>query len=326
MVERDGLAPHRADTDAPRREYDAVVIGGGPSGLAAALTLGRARRHVLLCDAGTPRNEAATHIHNFVTRDGTPPSEFRAIGRQQLSTYPNVDVVDAFVMGVSGTRGEFQVDLGESSVRSRRVLMCTGMIDQPLALEGFSELWGRSIFQCPYCHGWEQQDRRWGFLVRPGNSQMLVPFALQALGWTRDLVVFTSGEVEVTPSAISVLNQAGIRLETSPISRLVSRDGSLKAVELLGGEQVPCDVLLAHPPQTQVDLVQRLQLPLDDAGFVQVNEPLNETLVPGIYAAGDLTTRGQGAIWAAGAGARAASAINVDLAMERAHKASDSLP
>lgn len=298
--------------------YDAVIVGGGPGGLAAALTLGRARKRVLLCDSGPRRNAAAKHIHNFITRDGTPPEEFRRIGREELGAYPNVEVRDVRVQSIAGTRGAFDVRLASGDVQSRRVLLCTGMIDAPLPLEGFDELWGNALFQCPYCHGWEVQDRRWGYLVGAADARMFLPFALLLRGWTRDLVVFTGGAVDVPAETRAGLEGAGIRLETDPVQRLLARDRRLEGVELSTGVTVPRDVIFTHPPQRQVDLVQSLGVALDDDGFVRVDAMKCETSVPGIYAAGDLTTRGQGAIWAAAAGARAGGMINFELTMELA--------
>ncbi|PRQ08043.1 NAD(P)/FAD-dependent oxidoreductase [Enhygromyxa salina] len=303
----------------PNMLYDVIIIGGGPGGLAAALTLGRSRKRVLLCDSGPIRNAAAEHIHNFVTRDGTPPQEFRRIGRQQLATYPSVEVRDVRVESIAGTRGGFQVSLEAGTVEARRILLCTGMIDERLPIEGFNELWGQSIFQCPYCHGWEVQDRRWGFLVSPAEPQMLVHFALHARGWTRDLTVFTGGAFEVSEEIRGQLQGAGIQLETAPVTRLVvGSETRLEAVELANGTTVPCDVIFAHPPQRQVELVRSLGVALDDNGYVEIDSMKSETSIPGIYAAGDLTTRMQAAITAAAAGVRAAAMINVELTMELA--------
>jgi thioredoxin reductase len=320
-----GCAPVHAAPEQPtassRRSnvsYDVVIVGGGPAGLSAALALGRARKRVLLCDSGPRRNAAAEHIHNFVTRDGTPPAEFRHIGRQQLATYPNVEAQDVRVESITGTRGAFRVALTSEAVEARRILLCTGMIDEMLPIDGFRELWGRAIFQCPYCHGWEVQDRRWGYLVRAADSSHLLPFALQARGWTRDLVVFTSGAFDVPQEARARLHAAGIRLETAPVARLVAREHRLEAVELSNGTTVPCEVLFAHPPQRQVELVRSLGVALDDDGFIQVDAMKRETSVAGIYAAGDLTTRMQAAVVAAAAGALAAAMLNVELMMELA--------
>ena len=296
--------------------YDVVIIGGGPGGLAAALTLGRARRRVLLCDAGPRRNAAATHIHNFVTRDGTPPDDFRRIAREQLRAYPRVEVRDAHVASITGERGNFRVTLASGTVEARRVLLAVGMVDELLSLDGFRELWGHAIFQCPYCHGWEVQDRRWGYLARAADASHLMPFALMLRAWTDDVVVFTGGEVAVADEARAALHAAGVRLETAPVARLVARDGALEGVALAGGGVVPCDVLFAHPPQRQVELVRALDVALDDDGFVKVDPMKRETSVPGVYAAGDLTSRMQGALVAAAAGTQAAAMINVDLALD----------
>jgi thioredoxin reductase len=296
--------------------YDVVIVGGGPGGLSAALALGRARKRVLLCDDGPRRNALAEHINNFVTRDGTPPEEFRREGRRQLGKYTNVEVRDVRVESVSGSRGAFSVHLTSGVVEARRILLSTGMIDEMLPIDGFRELWGHSVFQCPYCHGWENQDRRWGYLARAVDEAHLLPFALQARGWTSDLAVFTGGAFDIAEESCRRLLSAKIRIETAPISRLVGRAGQLEAVELEGGTRVPCDVLFAHPPQRHVELVRALGVALDDAGYVQVDATKRETSVPGIYAAGDLTTRMQGAILAASAGTQAAAMLNLELSME----------
>jgi thioredoxin reductase len=299
------------------RSHDLLIVGGGPSGLSAALALARARKRVLLCDSGPRRNAAATHIHNFVTRDGTPPDEFRQVARQQLAAYPNVDMLDAGVESITGARGAFRVGLGSRTAEARRVLLCTGMIDEMPPIDGFRELWGRAIFQCPYCHGWEARDRRWGYLALPANASHLLPFALQARGWTRDVVVFAHGSA-VADDARAQLETAGIRVESTPVARLVADGSRLQAVELADGTAVPCEVLFAHPPQRQVDLVRSLGVALDDSGYLTVDPTTRQTSVPGIYASGDLTTRMQGAILAAASGTHAAAIINLELTTDLA--------
>jgi thioredoxin reductase len=298
--------------------YDVVIVGGGPAGLSAALALGRARKRVLLCDSGPRRNATAEHMHNFVTRDGTPPEEFRRAGREQLTTYPNVEIREAHVDAVTGEKGAFHVTLGGGNVETRRLLLCTGMIDQMLPIDGFRELWGHAIVQCPYCHGWEVRDRPWGYLARPENASHFLPFAVQLRGWTRDVVIFTNGAFEVPEAARLQLQVAGARIETAPVARLVAKGRQLEAVELSTGARVRCEVLFAHPPQQQTELVRALGVALDDGGFVQVDPMRRETSVPGIYAAGDSTTPMQAAIAAAASGLQAAALMNVELTMELA--------
>jgi thioredoxin reductase len=297
--------------------YDVVIVGGGPAGLSAALALGRARKQVLLCDSGPRRNAAAVQMHNFVTRDGTPPGEFRSVARRELAHYPSVEMRDAAVVSVSGVRGAFRIGLTSDVVEARRILLCTGMLDEIVPLEGFGELWGRAIFQCPYCHGWEVQDRRWGYLAL-GDSPHLLPFVLQMRSWSRDVVVFTRGTFELPDETRARFAALGITHETAPVARLIARGDRLEAVELEGGTRVPRDVLFAHPPQRQVQLVRALGFELDDDGYVRLDPMKRETSVLGIYAAGDLTTRLQAAIIASASGMQAAAAINVDLMLELA--------
>jgi thioredoxin reductase len=295
--------------------YDVVIVGGGPGGLSAALALGRARKRVLVVDSGVRRNQAATHIHNFVTRDGTPPDEFRAIGREQLVAYPSVEVRDALVSSIDGQRGAFRVAVSETFVAARRVLLCTGMVDDLLPIDGFRELWGSAIFQCPYCHGWEIREQRWAYLATAIDR---LPFALLMRGWTRDVVVLTNAALTVPDEMQVMLEAAAVRVETRPIGRLVTQGERLAGIELGDGSVVAADALFAHPPQRQVDLVRTLGVALDADGFVQTDPMTRETSLPGVYAAGDLTWRMQGAMFAAAAGTQAGTTINHELTVELA--------
>ncbi|WNG38494.1 NAD(P)/FAD-dependent oxidoreductase [Archangium violaceum] len=300
-------------TDSKRK--DVVIIGGGPAGLNAALVLGRARKAVLLCDGGTRRNLMAEQIHGFVTRDGTPPMEFRRIAREQLRPYEGVEVRDVGISSVERIASGFRVVLaGGDAVECRRVLLTTGLVDELPDLPGYRELWGKSIFACPYCHGWEVRDQAFGVLA---TSAMLLDFSLFLTGWSRDVVAFTQGGLEVPAEQRQRLERAGVRLEPRKIRRLVPHGEHLEAVELEDGTRVAREVLFAHPRQRQTELVQRLGLALDEQGFVRINEHL-ETSTPGIHAAGDLTTRLQSAIVAASAGFQAAAMINHALNLENA--------
>ena len=220
----------------------------------------------MLCDAGPRRNAAAEHVHNFVTRDGTPPAEFRRIGRQQLETYRNVEVREAGVEAIGGQLGAFEIRLASGDrAGPRAVLLCTGMIDDHPTSRGSAALWGKSIFACPYCHGWEVQDRRFGLLA---TSPELLELALLLRGWSREVVVFTGGRFPLPPEVAARLAQAGSPIDERPIARLVASGDRLERVELADGRPAaPSTVLFARPPQRQVPVVQALGLALDPAGI-----------------------------------------------------------
>ena len=149
--------------------YDVVVVGGGAAGLSAALVLGRARRRVLVVDAGEPRNAPAAHMQGYLSRDGMPPHELLTAGRREVAGY-GVEIVAGTVVGIES--GFFVRLAGGRVLRSRRVLVTTGVTDQLPDVAGVRERWGRDLLHCPYCHGWEVRDQR---TRRPGLPAGLGP-------------------------------------------------------------------------------------------------------------------------------------------------------
>lgn len=290
--------------------YDAVIVGGGPAGLSAALALGRARRRALLVDGGTPRNARAREVHTFVTRDGIPPREFRKVAREQLAPYTTVTVRDALVTSVVPDGASFVVSVGDERVRARKVLLSTGVVDEPPAIEGMERHWGHSVFMCPYCHGFEYADRSWGVVI---PSDALAEYALLLLGWTKRLVAFTNG-AELSAEVKARLLGAGVVLESEPIASLAG-DEHLEAVVLRSGRRVPCEVLYLRPAQRAVPLVDALELERDEQGYVRVDAK-KESSQKGVFVAGDATTMMQSALVAAAEGMVAATMLNHILATE----------
>jgi thioredoxin reductase len=191
------------------------------------------------------------------------------------------------------------------------------MIDELPPIDGLASLWGTSVHICPYCHGWEVRDRRFGYLARH-VERLTFPLMLRA--WTSDVVVFAEHTLAIPPDIAELYAAANVRVETRRVARLHARDGVLASIELGNGERFERDVLFMHPAQRQVALVRSLGLALDAAGFVIVNDH-RETSVPGIYAGGDLITGMQTAIGAANAGALAAGTLNHALAIDDARRA-----
>ncbi|WP_224365135.1 NAD(P)/FAD-dependent oxidoreductase [Hyalangium versicolor] len=292
--------------------HDVVIVGGGPAGLSAALMLGRARKNALLCDSGPPRNAAAEHMHSFVTRDGIPPSEFRRIAREQLQPYASVEVRDTRIEAIERQGKLFAVRLASSTVLTRRVLLCTGMVDEVPHTPGYRDLWGKSIFMCPYCHGYEVRDHAFGYVA---TSAQWLDFALFLKGWSKDVIAFTDGSFPVPAEAREKFERAGVRIEERRVIGLRSDGRGLAAVQFEGGDEVAREILFVRPPQHQTALVASLGLALDEQGFVRIDAQ-HHTSVSGIHAAGDLTTPMQGALFAANAGSIAAAMLNHELTME----------
>lgn len=292
-------------------DVDVAVIGGGPAGLEAALMLGRGMKSAVVFDAGPPRNARATGIMGFVTRDGINPMEFRRIAKGELGKY-GVRVEASRVMAVDGERGRFEVRHEGGVVIAKRVVLTVGMVDSPVPIAGAEPFWGHHIFQCPYCHGWEHRGLPWGVLA---SSIELVEHAPFFKNWSGPLTVFVAG-LEVPGELADKVGKAGVKLERRPILRAVGDGARMVGLEVgdEGGrrEIVPCEALIARPPQSQTALVRELGLELDEAGFVKVDGK-RQTSRAGIFAAGDLCTAMQSAMGAAAAGQMVAAMVSVDL-------------
>ena len=301
--------------------YDAVVVGAGSAGLSAALVLGRSRRRVLVLDGGEPRNASSSGVHYFLTRDGTPPDELLRIGREQLKPYSGVEVRRAGATGAAGSDGDFLVTLEDgSTVGTRKILLATGVHDELPERPGFREFWGRGIYHCPYCHGWEVRDRPLAVL---DSGEDAAEQAALIRNWSRDLILLTDGPATLDDGAREKLDVLGIPISETPISRLEGdrASGILHRIVFEDGSEVSREGLFYRPPQRQrSDLAEGLGCEFETTGPLPTllkNDPMTkETTVPGVHVAGDAGTMLQGAIMAAASGATAAAFINHSLITE----------
>jgi thioredoxin reductase len=297
--------------------YDAIIVGGGPAGLAAGLTLGRSHRRVLLLDAGQGRNAPAAAVHNFLAQDGTRPGELRRIGREQLARYPGVELREGTVAGAHArAEAGFRLELGGGgSVEARRLLLATGLADELPAIDGLAALWGRSAFHCPYCHGFEVSGRRLAVL---GAAPERVRLALQLSRFTDDLVLCTNGE-PLSHDLAELLAANGVQVRGEPVTRFEGGDGRLERIILESGEPLDRDaVFISTVLRQRSDLAARLGCALLPDGCVEVDE-FARTSVPGVYAAGDMAHRATlpmpfaAVSWAAASGTLAGAMLDQDL-------------
>src|SRR3954449_5388538 len=292
--------------------YDVVVIGGGASGLSAALVLARARRTVAVIDAGQPRNAPAARMQGFLSRDGLPPSELLAAGRAEISRY-GAKLIAGVVTDVYRTDTGFRIERADGMpLTAHRVLVTTGLRDDIPDIGGVRERWGRDLLHCPYCHGYEVRDEPVGVL---GGSPEAVVHALLIRQWSDDVVFFTHTG-ELTDLEREQLIARAIGVVDDPVARLVVNEDRLTGVELASGQAVARTAVFVRPALVpNSDLLVHLGCATHDNGWVVVDS-VGQTSVPGVWAAGNAANPRAQVVTAAGEGSAAAIAINNDLADE----------
>jgi thioredoxin reductase len=301
------------------RDYDVVVVGGGAAGLSAALVLARARRTVVVVDAGGPRNAPAAHMHGFLSRDGWSPRDLLAAGRAEVAGYGGSLIDDTVVDVAPG----FHVRLaGGSSLHARRILVATGLRDELPDIPGVRDRWGRDLLHCPYCHGYEVRDQPLGVL---GGAPEAVQHALLVRQWSPDVILFPHVDT-VGPAQREPLTARGIRVVEGAVARLVVDNDQLQGVELADGSVIARSAVFVRPRFVpNVDLLTGLGCAVEQDGWV-VHDPVGRTSVAGVWVAGNAADPRAQVISAAGQGSAAAIALNAELVDEDVERALASRP
>jgi thioredoxin reductase len=291
---------------------DVLIVGGGPAGLSAALVLGRARRCVVVCDAGQPRNWAARAIHGYLTRDGVAPAAFRRTALRELQAY-DVRLMRARVAQVSRNAEAFRARLDSGArITTRKVILATGVSDKLPNIRGLRALYGRGVHHCPYCDAWELRDRP---LAALGTPRAAIGLALALRGWSPEVWVCTNGS-PLSPAQRRRLDRMKIRWREELIAGMVGARGRLTQVVFRAGDPLRCAGLFFNTGQVQRSgLPRRLGCRFDDKGGVRI-DARGRTNIPGLYLAGDASREVQFAITAAADGARAAVAVNAEMQRE----------
>lgn len=292
-------------------DWECIVVGGGAAGPSAALVLGRARRRTLLIDAGEQSNLVSHGIGGLLGHDGRAPAELYAIGRRELSAYPTVEIREGEVVLGSPVDDHFELELGDGDqVRGRRVLLATGMQYCPPDLPGLAPLWGKSVFQCPFCHGWEMRDKR---LASLAAGEGAVHAALMLRGWSDDVALLTDGAPELDTEERRRLKAAKIELDARRVVELIGRDGQLTEIAFADGTRLKRDGLLVEAPLRQRSkLAEQLgaactpgPLAPDAIGV----DSLHRTSAAAVFAAGDVCAEQPYVAGAIAAGSQAAMII-----------------
>ncbi|UQU63357.1 NAD(P)/FAD-dependent oxidoreductase [Couchioplanes caeruleus] len=310
--------------------YDVIVIGGGPAGLSATVALGRALRKVLLVDAAEPRNAPADGIHNYLTRDGVPPAEFRELGRAEAVRY-GAEVIDGSVASISPAAGGGSASPGAGLLsvtladgrrfEARRLLVTTGLTDELPDIPGLRDHWGHGVLHCPYCHGYEVRGRAIGIL---GSSPMSLHQAQMWRQWSDDVTLFLHTAPAPDETQARELAARGITVVTEKVAEVVAQDGTLTGVRLTDGTLVPREALVVAPRfVANARILELLGLPAteNDFGSSVAAEPTGRTAVPGVWVAGNVTDQMAQVVSAAAAGLHTAAQLNMDLITEEVGQA-----
>jgi len=295
--------------------YDCAIVGGGPAGLNAALVLGRARRSVALFDNGKPRNAVTHASHGFLTRDGIQPAEFRRIAYEEVLSYPSVRHWPAEVADIERTDDGFVVRASSGEqVQARKIIIAAGLKETLPDIEGVREFYGKGLFNCPFCDGWELRDQP---LAIMSNQPGLFHRAKLLLNWSSNLIVCANGGDQLTEEQRQQLAARGVRIIDTPVESFAGRDGRLERVHFTDGTHIEIRGGLIAPVQLPNEKFARaLGCETTSSGGIAANE-VGKTTAPGVFAAGDSAyVMPSQLIYAAASGSKAAMSVVAELTEE----------
>lgn len=281
---------HRTAGPTNDHDWDVLVVGRSFAGLSAALTLGRARRSVLVVGTGGPRNEAVAHAHGLISRDHQSPVDIVAATEAQLARYPNIELVDDRVLAIDaldapsgGGDPGFRATVGRRTTTATYVVLANGVNDDPMPIAGVAEHWGRGVFTCPFCDGWEHQDLH---LAVIGDPAFAPHTARMLTGWSDRVTLFSADVDDDTASSLSAI---GVAVDDRPVVQVVGDGSSVAAVELEDGSRVEVGAVFhARLPIPNTSLAVSLGCETGQFGFL-VTDTMKRTTVDGVWAAGDVT-------------------------------------
>ncbi|QEM82991.1 NAD(P)/FAD-dependent oxidoreductase [Halomonas binhaiensis] len=283
------------------RDADVIVIGGSYAGQSAAMQLARARKRVVVMDAGLRRNRFAASSHGLVGQDGRSPDAIALDGRRQVEAYPNVEWwEDSALRARHGNQG-FEVESASGRCfQAATLVIATGVVDELPAIEGLEQRWGKSVFHCPYCHGYELEQGRIGVIA---VGPMSLHHAMMLPDWG-DVTLFTNQALQPGPDEHQVLIDKGVTIEPQGIKRIVDT----ATVELQDGRQIALDgIFTVSRTRMASPIAEQLGCVMEEGpmGPYIVTDETKETSVPGVFACGDAARMAGSVSFALGDGAQA---------------------
>lgn len=291
--------------------YDTIIIGGSFAGLSAALGLGRCRRKVLMINEGLPRNRTSPQANNLFSRDGQNPAEIRKEAKAQLEQYQEyLSRIGAIATQVTKSDNLFYVYLDDGSVfKGETIVLATGVTDNLQDIDGLEELWGCGVYHCPYCHGWENREKK---TVVIGQGTSALSLASTVSNWTDDITYYSQGQpVELPEPTVHLLKNIGITIQQQTVERISQTANGIK-IEIKG-KDTPIEFEACYAPgqiTANNKLAQALGCEMRPNGTLVVDEQYMST-IEGFYAIGDVSSQSNGqVIHAAYSGSVAAVSIN----------------
>ncbi|EEB82389.1 NAD(P)/FAD-dependent oxidoreductase [Roseobacter sp. GAI101] len=290
-------------------KHDTIIVGGGFAGLAAATYLGRARRRVLVLDTGRPRNRFSVASHGFLGQDGRGPMDILGDARNQLGSYPTVEIAHDEAVAAQRLDAGFKVDLANGKrISAPTLILAFGLQDTLPEIPGLSDRWGNSVLHCPYCHGFEFSDRQLGVLYR---TEMSIHQAQLITEWG-PTTLFLNGHT-LAKEHLDALNQRHVRIEADIVAALNGSGTDLSSIALDGGREVAIEALYIAPQSSlSSPLANQLGANITETvmGPVIDTDDTKMTSVPGLFAAGDIARAPHSVSWAVGDGVTAGTAVH----------------
>ena len=287
-------------------KFDVIIIGGSYAGLSAALQLGRARKNVLVVDAGKRRNRFTSHSHGFLGQDGMAPGEIVAEARRQIERYQTIEWAEGRVTDAEGSFGDFAVEIdGHRRQSAARLILAMGVTDELPDITGLKERWGSSVFHCPYCHGYELDQGKIGVIAA---SSMAIHHALMLPDWG-ETTFFTNGIFVPDRDQDALLSARGVRVEKDRIAEITGHAD----VVLADGRSIALAGLFTQPKlRITSDWIGKLGCSVEEGpmGSSIVTDAMKQTTVRGVFACGDVARPAGSVALAVGDGAMAGAAAH----------------